>query len=104
MNYSIVSKDAKASSIVIQVGGKTGRKVDVRVPQSVSDTREVEVKTTVPGLEGEPDQDVIETVLETFERDVTADDVRALLQRIADEISENLAAAPVSLETVFSEL
>jgi hypothetical protein len=105
MTYTIVSKDAKTSSIVIQVGPvKTGRKVDVRIPQSVVDTREVEVKTIVPGLEGEPDQEVSEMVLETFERDVTKEDVLALLQRTADEVTENLAAAPVSLESVFAEL
>jgi hypothetical protein len=104
MNYTIVSKDPKTSSIVIQVGGAKGRKVDVRVPRIVLDTREVDVKTTVPGLEGEPDQEVTETVTETFERDVTADDIRVLLQRTANEVTENLAAPSASLESVFSEL
>lgn len=105
MNYTIVSKNAKTLSIVIQVGSvKTGRKIDVRVPQSVFDTREVEVLKIVPGLEGEPDQEVTETVLETFERDVTKADVLELLQRTADEVMENLAAEPVSLESVFAEL
>jgi hypothetical protein len=104
MNYTIVSKDAKTSSIVIQVGGAKGRKVDVRVPKIVFDTREVEVKTTVPGLEGEPDTEETETVTETFERDVTADDVRVLLQCTADEVMANLAVAPVGLESVFAEL
>jgi hypothetical protein len=105
MNYTIISKNPQTSSIVIQVGGSKGRKVDIRVPRIVFDTREVDVKTTVPGvLEGEPDQEVTETVTETFERGVTADDVRALLQRTADEVTENLIASPVSLESIFSEL
>ena len=104
MKYTIVSKDAKTSSVVIQVGPvKTGRKIDVRVPASVFDTREVEVLKTVPGLEGEPDTEEAETITETFERDVTAADVLALLQQMADEVGENLALTP-TLESVFAEL
>jgi hypothetical protein len=104
MNYSIVSKDVKTSSIVIQVGGSKGRKIDVRVPKIVFETREVEVKTTVPGLDGEPDQETTEMVLEAFERDVTMDDVLALLERTANEVTENLKVTPSGLEGIFAEL
>lgn len=104
MNYTILSKDAKTSSIVIQIGGKAGRKIDVRVPKFMVDSREVEVLKSVPGLEGEPDEEITETVLETFERDVTKADMLELLQCTADEVTENLKVAPVSLESVFAEL
>jgi hypothetical protein len=104
MNYVILSKNPQTSSIVIQVGGTKGRKIDVRVPKIVFDTHEIEIKTMIPGLEGEPDTEGTEMVLETFERAVTADDVRVLLQRTADEVMANLAVAPVGLESVFAEL
>ena len=108
MSYKILTKTPATSSIVIEVQqGTLKRKIDVRVPKVVTEKRQVETKRLEPGIDGEKDQEVIEILEEDFERDITADDVRDLLDRVALEAETNmlsLGASANPLESVFAEL
>lgn len=107
MNYKIISKNPKTSSVVIEVGtGKDAYRVDVRVPATVTDTREVEIKTMVPGADGKPDTESLETITEAFERDTTLEDVRALLESTASSVLENKTASAeqTAIADVLSQL
>ncbi len=107
MTYKIISKNPATSSIVIEVGtGRDAHQVDVRVPATVTDTRAVEVKTIVPGVDGEPDTESVEVVTESFERETTLEDVRALLENTAKSVLENKAvqAEQAVIADVFDQL
>jgi hypothetical protein len=107
MTYKIISKNPKTSSIVIEVGsGKDAHRIDVRVPAVVSDTREVEVKTTVPSVDGEPDTELVEVITESFERETTLEDVHALLEATAQNVLENktVQAEQATIVDVFAQL